>query len=87
MKNSKLSLHATRDLKRQDVVPLSWNIAKGVYIPKEENSCTVHTESVPANIMLNIEGKIMFGIHAERLSSFVLVNGLINTLCPKCWDI
>ncbi len=33
--------------------------------------------------LLNVEGKIMFGILAERLSSFVLENGLINTSVQK----
>ena len=64
---------------RQDVVPLSWSAAEGVYIPKEESSSTLG-QFRPISL-LNVEGKIMFGILAERISSFVLENGYINTHC------
>ncbi|KAI8490092.1 hypothetical protein Bbelb_321620 [Branchiostoma belcheri] len=66
---------------RQDVVPLSWNKADGVYIPKEENSSTLG-QFRPISL-LNIEGKIMFGVLAGRLASFVLENGLVNTSVQK----
>ena len=64
---------------RQGVVPLSWNKADGVYIPKEENWSTL-SQFRPISL-LNVEGKIVFGILAERLSTFVLQNGLI--LCKR----
>ena len=66
---------------RQEVVPLSWSKAEGVYIPKEENSSTL-SQFRPISL-LNVERKFMFGILAERLSSFVLENGLIDTSVQK----
>ncbi|XP_072047083.1 uncharacterized protein [Amphiura filiformis] len=66
---------------RQDVVPLSWSTAEGVYIPKEECSNTL-SQFRPISL-LNVEGKIMFGILAERISSFVLENGFVNTSVQK----
>ena len=50
---------------RQDVVPLFWSEAECVYIPKEENSSRL-SQSSPISL-LNVEGKIMFGILAERI--------------------
>ncbi len=52
---------------RQDLVPLAWSEGEGVYIPKEENSSTL--DQFPPIALLNVEGKIMFRIVAERLSS------------------
>ena len=48
------------------MVPLSWNKADGVYKSKEEKSSTLN-EFRPISL-LNVEGKIMFGILAERMS-------------------
>jgi hypothetical protein len=68
---------------RKDSVPLSWSKAEGVYIPKEENSISNTLGQFRPISLLNVEGKIMFGILAERMSSFVLENGLINTYVQK----
>ena len=66
---------------RQGVVPLSWNKVDSVYIPKEENSSTL-SQFRPISL-LNVEGKILFEILAEKLSTFVLENGLVNTSVQK----
>ncbi|XP_078679452.1 uncharacterized protein LOC144915086 [Branchiostoma floridae x Branchiostoma belcheri] len=66
---------------RKDVVPLSWNKADGVYIPKEENSSTIG-QFRPISL-LNVEGKIMLGVLASRVTSFLLENGLVNTSVQK----
>ena len=68
---------------RNDVVPDSWSKAEGVwvYIPKVENLAGIsmfHPIS-----LLDIDGKIMFGILANRLAAFLLQNGYINTSVQK----
>ena len=52
---------------RKGEVPASWNKAKGVYIPKEENSSTLG-QFRPISLLLT-----------ERLASFLLENRLVNT--------
>ena len=66
---------------RKGKVPGSWNKAEGVYIPKEENSSALG-QFRPISL-LNVEGKIMFGILTERMASFLLENGLVNTSVQK----
>ncbi|XP_072913309.1 uncharacterized protein [Hemitrygon akajei] len=83
-KHEELRKYSWRLLKvvwRQGVVPLSWSEAEGVYIPKEENSTTLN-QFRPISL-LNVEGKIKFGILAERVSSFVIKSGLVNTPVQK----
>jgi hypothetical protein len=66
---------------RKDEVPSSWNKAEGVFIPKEEGSSTLG-QFRPISL-LNVEGKILFGVIAERMSCFLLANGFINTSVQK----
>jgi len=66
---------------RKEEVPSTWNKAEGVYIPKEEDSCSLG-QFRPISL-LNVEGKIMFGILAERMAAFLLDNGFINTSVQK----
>ena len=64
-----------------DVVPDSWSTAQGVYIPKEENSAGINMFH-PISL-LDVDGKIMFGILANRLAAFLLQNGYIDTSVQK----
>ena len=66
---------------RNDVVSDSWSKAEGVYIPKEENSVGI-SMFCPISL-LDMDGKIMFGILANRLAAFLLQNGYINTSVQK----
>ena len=59
----------------------SWSKAEGVYIPKEENLAGI-SMFCPISL-LDIDGKIMFGILANRLAAFLLQNGYINTSVQK----
>ena len=64
---------------RNDVVPDSWSKAEGVYIP--ENSAGINMFH-PISL-LDIDGNNMFGILANRLATFLLQNGYINTSVQK----
>ena len=62
---------------RQDVVLLSWSSAEGLY--------SLHPKRgmIRPISLLNAEGKIMFRILVEIISSFVLENGFVNTSVQK----
>ena len=60
---------------RKDVAE-RWCIAEGLYLPKEADS-KVLGQFRPVSL-LNIDGKIMFGILAKRIIKFVTENGYIN---------
>ena len=66
---------------REGVVPEEWCLADGVWIPKEQNS--VGTGSFRPISLLNVEGKIFFGVFAKRLTTFLLANGYIDTSVQK----
>jgi hypothetical protein len=66
--------------KKKAVHP-SWQIAEGVFIPKEENS--VKIEQFRPIALLNVEGKVFFSIVARRLTRFLLENGYIDTFVQK----
>ena len=61
--------------KRRDVTE-RWAIAEGIYLPKEESSKEIG-QFRPVSL-LNIDGKIMFGILAKRIIDFVTENGYID---------
>ena len=58
-----------------------WRKAEGVYIAKEQNS-TELGQFRPISL-LNVEGKIFFSIIAQRLTSFLMENGYIDTSVQK----
>ena len=58
-----------------------WRKAEGVFIPKEEGAKTV--EKFRTISLLNVEGKLYFAMRADRLMSFVLENGYIDTSIQK----
>ena len=61
--------------KRKDVAE-RWAIAEGIYLPKEEESKEIG-QFRPISL-LNIDGKIMFGIVAKRIIAFATENGFID---------
>ena len=66
---------------REGFVPEEWCWADGVWIPKEQNS--VGIGSFRPISLLNVEGKIFFGVFAKRLTTFLLANGYIDTSVQK----
>ena len=66
---------------REGYVAQEWCLADGVWIPKEENSIGVG--SFRPISLLNVEGKIFFGVIARRMTSFLLQNKYINTSVQK----
>ena len=58
-----------------------WEMAEGIYLPKEENSEKLG-QFRPISL-LNIDGKIMFGIIAKRIIDFVRSNGYIDESVQK----
>ncbi len=66
---------------RNQQVPAKWQQAIGVFIPKEENSCTI--SQFRSIALLNVEGKIFFSILARRMTNFLMANDYINTSCQK----
>jgi Reverse transcriptase (RNA-dependent DNA polymerase) len=66
---------------RKKVVHPEWQIADGVFIPKEEKS--VELSQFRPIALMNVEGKIFFSVLAKRVSTFVLENGYIDTTIQK----
>ena len=65
----------------QGVIPQSWCLADGIWIPKEKNAKGIGNFR-PISL-LNIEGKIFFGVLARRLTNFLMNNNYINTAVQK----
>ena len=66
---------------RRGKVADQWRRAEGVWIPKEENSKNIEQFRIIS--LLDIEGKIFFGIMARRLSKYLLANQYIDTSVQK----
>ena len=66
---------------REGIVAQEWCLTDGVWIPKEENSVGVGNFR-PINL-LNVEGKIFFGVLAKRMTTFLLTNKYIDTTVQK----
>ena len=58
-----------------------WGLADGIYLPKEKNSKNL--EQFRPISLLNVEGKIFFGVIAKRMMKFVLNNKSVNTSIQK----
>ena len=65
----------------KEIIASSWNKAEGIYLPKEENSIGI-SAFCPISL-LNVDGKIFFGILARRLSKFLIGNGYIDMSIQK----
>ena len=70
-----------RDSWREKNVAERWSVAEGVYLPKEVDSKELN-QFRPISL-LNIDGKIIFGILANRIIKFVQENGYIDTTAQK----
>ncbi|KAK0138094.1 hypothetical protein N1851_025636 [Merluccius polli] len=58
-----------------------WLVAEGCFILKEENSTEI--KQFRTILLLNVEGKIFFGILARRLTTFMLDNDYMDTSVQK----
>ena len=56
-------------------------MAKGIYLPKEENACSIGQLRLIS--LLNIDGKIMLGILTKGVIQFVYTNGYVNDSVQK----
>lgn len=74
-------LDLLRVIWRLESLPDEWTMADGIYIPKEEGSCEI-SQFRPISL-LNVEGKIFFGIMAKRLTDYLTVNGLVDCSIQK----
>ena len=62
---------------KEDLVPQDWCLADGSQIPKEKNSIGIgNFRPIP---LLNVEGKIFFGVIASRMTNFLMDNEFIDT--------
>ena len=70
-----------KEVWRQEVVPSFWDRSRWSLHPMEE-LLKLLNQSRPIS-MLNVEGKIFFGVLTGRLVQFLLVNCLMNTSVQK----
>lgn len=70
-----------REMWRAKDVADRWCIAEGIYLPKEEDSKLLG-QFRPISL-LNIDGKIMFGVISNRIIKFVQTNGYIDESAQK----
>ena len=66
---------------QKGIIPVNWRRATGVLIPKDKNSTEI-SQFRPISL-LNVEGKIFFSVLAQRMSRYLLSNGLIDTGTQK----
>ena len=63
------------------IIPRAWRRAGGILIPKEKNSSTI--DQFRQISLLNVEGKVFFGVVARRLSAFLQRNNFVDTSVQK----
>ena len=66
---------------RKRVVSDQWTISEGVFIPKEENAKEI-SQFRPISL-LNVEGKLFFGVLARRVRTYQSDNEYVNTSVQK----
>ena len=66
---------------KKQVIPKAWRRAGGIFIPKERDSLEI-SQFRPISL-LNVEGKVFFSVVAQRLSSYLEKNRLIDTSVQK----
>ena len=59
----------------------NWGLTDGIHIPKEKDSRKI--EQFQPISLLNVEGKIFFGVIAKRMTRFMINNGYVNTSIQK----
>ena len=62
-------------------IPKAWRRAGGVMIPKEKNATNI--DQFRQINLLNVEGKIFFSVVAQRLTTYLKKNKLIDTSIQK----
>jgi hypothetical protein len=62
-------------------VPPEWCVAEDIYVPKKKDSKTL--DQFRPISLLNVDGKIFFGVMAKRLTDFVIRNALIDVSVQK----
>lgn len=65
----------------QGIIPKAWRRAGGVLIPKEKDSTDIN-QFRPISL-LNVEGKIFFSVIAQRMTSYLERNNLVDTTIQK----
>ncbi|MEL7079400.1 MAG: Ulp1 family isopeptidase, partial [Cyanobacteria bacterium J06582_2] len=66
---------------KKNAISDSWQEAEGLFIPKEDGATVV--EKFRTVSLLNVEGKLYFGMQADRLVTYTLANGYIDTSIQK----
>ena len=70
-----------KGLWKKNVVSKAWRKAEGIFIPKEEGAKEVGKFRTIS--LLNVEGKLFFGMKADRLTQYVLANRYIDESVQK----
>ena len=70
-----------KGLWRKNSISKEWRKAEGIFIPKEEGAEDVGKFRTIS--LLNVEGKLFFGMKADRLAQFAMANGRIDTSIQK----
>ena len=78
---AKLLWHYIKGIWRKNTVSDEWRKAEGIFIPKEEGAKTV--DKFRTISLLNVEGKLYFALRADRLLSYAVKNGYIDTSIQK----
>jgi len=65
-----------RQMFRKKDAAKRWYLAEGIYLPKEEESKDIGQFRTIS--LLNVDGKVYFGILAARVMKFVQANGYID---------
>ena len=70
-----------KGLWRKEVMSSSWRRAEGVFIPKEDGASVVGKFRTIS--LLNVEGKLSFGLLAFKLTNFTMANNYIDASIQK----
>ena len=70
-----------RGMWKKNTMSESWRKAEGIFIPKEDGASSV--EKFRTISLLNVEGKLYFALQADRLVTYTLANGYIDTSIQK----
>ena len=70
-----------REAYTKKLIAENWGLADGIHIPKEKDSRKI--DQFQPISLLNVEGKIFFGVIAKRMTRFVINNGYANTSIQK----
>ena len=66
---------------KSNKISAAWREAEGIFIPKEEGAKTI--DKFRTISLLNVEGKLFFGLKSDRILNFVVDNGYLDTSIQK----